>query len=125
MSKEIWIYVCGVHSLLFAIFHIAFWKIFKWKTELPKLSRANSGIMQILNSRLTFVFLLFAFLCFFYPRDLYTTRLGQALLAGISLFWLGRLIEQFIFFPMGNVYTHLLTVLFFLGFVLFLLPVVA
>ncbi len=125
MQKEIWIYVCGMHSLLFAVFHMAFWKLFKWKTELRKLSELNRGIMQVLNIRLTFVFLLFAVLCFFYPRDLYTTGLGRALLAGISLFWLGRLVEQFIFFPKGNVYAHLLTVLFFLGFILFLLPVIA
>ena len=125
MPKEIWIYVCGVHSLLFAVFHIGFWKLFKWKTELRKLNEVNRGVMQVLNIRLTFIFLLFAALCFFYPRDLYTTGLGKALLGGISLFWLGRLVEQFIFFPRGNVYAHLLTVLFFLGFILFLLPVVA
>jgi hypothetical protein len=125
MSKEIWIYICGVHSLLFAVFHIAFWKLFRWKTELQKISAVNRGILQILNLRLVFVFLLFAFLCFVYPRELYTTGLGRALLAGISLFWLGRLIEQFVFFQLKNVYTHILTAMFFLGFVLFLLPVIA
>jgi hypothetical protein len=125
MSKQVWIYICGVHSLLFAVFHMAFWRLFKWRTQLRKMSHVNRAIMQVLNTRLIFIFLLFAFLCFAFPRELYTTSLGQALLAGISLFWLGRLIEQFIFFRGNNVFTHVLTLLFFLGFILFLLPVVA
>lgn len=125
MSKQVWIYICGLHSLLFAVFHMAFWRLFKWKTQLRKMSLVNRATMQVLNTRLIFIFLLFAFLCFVYPRELYATSLGQALLAGISLFWLGRLIEQFIFFRVNNAYTHLLTLLFFLGFILFLLPVVA
>jgi magnesium-transporting ATPase (P-type) len=77
MSKQVWIYICGVHSLLFAVFHMAFWRLFKWRTQLRKMSHVNRAIMQVLNTRLIFIFLLFAFLCFAFPRELYTTSFPQ------------------------------------------------
>jgi len=32
------IFLCGIYSLGFAIFHIGFWKLFHWEKELIKLS---------------------------------------------------------------------------------------
>jgi len=48
----------SIYNLLFAIFHILFWKIFR-KTQLNKLDFLNRGIMQVLNLCLTFCFLIF------------------------------------------------------------------
>ena len=122
MNKDIIIYLCGFHSLGFAIFHLFFWKLFKWKTDLQNISKPNKGIIQIANIRLIYIFLFTAFLCFFFTQDLYTTNLGKAFLIGGSLFWLGRTIEQFIFLRIKHRLIHLLTALFVLGTILFLLP---
>jgi hypothetical protein len=51
-----------------------------------------------------------------------STGLGRAFMAGMSLFWLGRLIEQFIFLPYNKPMIHVLSVVFALGAVLFALP---
>ena len=119
------LFICGLYSLAFAIFHIFFWKIFDWKAELKKLSFANKGIMQILNSRMIYFFCFVAFLCFFYPNELAESRLGNALLLGISLFWLGRTIEQFIFLRANDKYLHMLTMIFAAGTILYALPVIS
>lgn len=119
------IFLCGLYSLAFAIFHILFWKIFDWKTDLKKLSFANKGIIQILNSRIIYFFLFVAFLCFFYQDELLETKLGKILLTGISLFWLGRTIEQFIFLKANNMYLHILTIIFAVGTILFAIPLFA
>ncbi len=116
------IFVCGLYSIAFAIFHIFFWKIFDWKNELKKLNFANRGIIQILNSRIIYLFFFIAFLCFIYPEELLNTRLGKVFLAGVALFWFGRTIEQFIFFKTHNIYVHILTVIFAIGTILFALP---
>ncbi len=121
---KIFILFGGVHALGFAVFHVYFWKIFRWKTELPKLHFLNRAILQILNIRLIYVFLLMAALCFFFTETLYTTALGRFLLAGFSLFWLGRTIEQFIFLKADNWMVNVLTALFAIGFLLFLLPLI-
>jgi hypothetical protein len=36
MSKELILYLCGAHSLAFAVFHMFFPKLFKWKEDLKR-----------------------------------------------------------------------------------------
>jgi hypothetical protein len=116
------IFLCGIHSVALAIFHIFFWKLFNWKSDLKSLSYANRAIIQILNTRLIYFFLFVAFLCFAYPNELANTSLGKVFLAGICLFWLGRTVEQFIFFKKHTTAIHILTIVFIAGAILFALP---
>ena len=117
------IFICGLYCFVFAIFHLLFWKIFDWRNDLKKLSFANKGIIQILNSRIIYLFLFISFICFAFPDELLHSKLGKAFLTGISIFWLGRAIEQFIFFKSSNIYLHILTIIFVGGTILFALPV--
>jgi hypothetical protein len=119
---QILIYTCGIHSIALAIFHVLFWRLFNWKRDLQNLSFANRAIMQILNCRLIYFFLFTAFVCFFYSEELVTTSLGKVFLGGLSLFWLGRTVEQVIFLGYKNKYVNLLTVIFVIGAILFALP---
>jgi hypothetical protein len=68
------------------------------------------------------LFLFVAVLCFAFPEQLISTALGKTFMIGMALFWLGRTIEQFIFLPYNRPFIHTLTVVFFLGAVLFALP---
>ncbi|GAB4000119.1 hypothetical protein GCM10028807_52130 [Spirosoma daeguense] len=117
------VYLCGLHSLGFAVFHAFFWKIFDWKHDLKNSSVPTRAIIQIANLRLIHIFLLAAVLCLWLPDELIKTKVGQVFLVGMSLFWLGRTIEQFIFLPYSQPFIHVLTVLFGLGALLFALPI--
>ncbi len=55
----------GVYNLLLALSHMGFWRLFRWKEELPKMSFINRGVIQLLNIHLTIVFLVGAFIAFF------------------------------------------------------------
>jgi hypothetical protein len=123
MNAIIIIYCCGVFSLGFAVFHTFFWKIFDWKNDLRNNSIANRAIIQIANLCLIYLFLFIAFVCFAFANELLNTKLGNAFLIGISIFWFLRTVEQFIFLPYNHRLIHLLTFLFVLGTVLFALPV--
>ena len=46
MSETLLI-IGGIYNLLFAFFHLLFWKIFDWKTDLASLTSVNRAIMQI------------------------------------------------------------------------------
>ena len=109
------IYICGIYSFLFGVFHILFWKFFNWKTELQKLT---------LNLRLIYYFFFVSFICFVFPNELYRTELGKAFLIGNSIFWLGRTIEQFVFLRINHIKLHILTFLFVIGIALFALPLI-
>ena len=115
------IYIGGFYCIAFAVFHLAFWRLFDWRRELPKLKAVNRGVMQVLNLRLTYVFFVFAFLCFFLPQDLLTTRLGRVLLGAVSLFCLMRAIEQPVFWKFDKISAAFFVVLL-AGAVIFAVP---
>ena len=97
------IYIGGFYCLIFAIFHLAFWKLFDWKNELPKLKSVNRGVMQVLNLRLTYVFVVVAFIALSFADDLINTKLGNVILGAISIFALMRAVEQLIFWKIEKI----------------------
>ncbi|MBN7137179.1 hypothetical protein A7A76_20825 [Lysobacter enzymogenes] len=122
MTATSWIHLAGLHSLGFAVFHLAFWRIFRWRDTLRTATVADRAILQILNLRLIYVFLGIAALCFLFADELHGTALGRAMLLGMSLFWIGRTIEQFVFLRINRPMVHALTALFVLGAALFAVP---
>jgi hypothetical protein len=122
MSSDLLIRLAGLHSFAFALFHMGFWKLFRWDRELAKVDLATRAVTQILNLRLIYVLLGMGVLCFLFTRELHTTPLGRGLLVFMSLFWIGRTIEQFVFLRINRPLVHLLTALFVIGAVLFALP---
>ena len=119
---KIIILLCGIYSLCFAIFHIGFWKLFRWKTDLVKLQFPNQGVMQILNIQLIFYFLFAAFVCFTFSTELLETQLGKIFIGANVVFWFIRTIQQFIFFKSESYIIHALTIIFIIGTILFALP---
>lgn len=122
MGTHTLILLCGLHSLGFALFHLAFWKLFRWPQSLQTTGVANRAIIQIANLRLVYLFVGVAMLCFVFPQELAGTPLGRALLLGMSGFWIGRTIEQFVFLRINTAMAHTLTTLFVLGAVIFAWP---
>lgn len=116
------IYICGIYNLLLAIFHLFFWKIFNWESELKKLHFSNRAIMQILNLRLITVFLLISFIYLFYAQEVVNSELGYVIIVGTGIFWLGRTIEQFVFFNFKSKRVNMLTIVFLLGTIIHFLP---
>lgn len=105
-----------------------FWKALHWKEELPRLSNDNNAVMQILNLRMIYVFLGIAVICFFFQEALLSESLGRVLLIGISLFWLGRTIEHFLFarlMDMRSPVEWILTSSFIAGIFLPILPMIS
>lgn len=97
------IVIGGFYCLAFAIFHLAFWRLFDWKNELPKLNSINRGVLQVLNLRLTYVFFVVAFLCFFLTDELAGTALGKVVLGATSLFAVMRAFEQLVFWKIEKI----------------------
>ncbi|MBI5463975.1 MAG: hypothetical protein HY966_03345 [Ignavibacteriales bacterium] len=120
---ETMIIVGGFFNLAFAIFHLMFWQLFRWKEDLVSLTFINRSVMQILNLCLTFVFLVMAYVSFVHRSELIQTSLGQTILAAFSLFWFLRMVEQMIFFGVKNKVSVAFTLVFLLGSVIYLVPV--
>jgi hypothetical protein len=125
MTNEVWILACGVHSLGFAIFHILFPTIFRWREDLKSLKFFNRAILHIANIQLIFLFLFVSYLCFFFCDELLNSKIGNLILFMMSLFWLLRLITQIIFLKHNRVMIFILSFLFALGFTIFLIPAIS
>ena len=111
----------GYACLGWLVFHLLFWRIFEWKTQLPKLNDVNNGVMQVLNLCLSFAFGIFAAISLLHPDALLTSGLGRLLLVSIGIFWLVRLIEQPFFFGLSRV-SFLFSLLFALTCACYLVP---
>lgn len=125
MEPNDFLVIGTIHSLGFAVFHVFFWKIFRWKEDLKRVSLASRAILQIANLRLIYLFICMAALTFFFSAELLHSSLGRWILIGISGFWWGRLIEQFVFLRVNSPMVHILSVFFFAGGVLYLIPLFA
>lgn len=105
----------ALFHLAFVVFHLLFWKLFDWINDLKRLSYVNRSIIQILNLRLIFTFLIFAYISYFHGDELTSTKLGLVMIVAISVFWLLRAIEQVVYFGVKNIASNLLLLLFILG----------
>ena len=93
------IYIGGSFSLLMAVFHTQFFKMFKWKIDYKKVSETNKKIFYTIHIALFLFFFGFSYISFVYTFEL-SNSIGIAF--GInfiySLFWLWRTIWQIIYF---------------------------
>jgi len=89
--------VAGTLLLLLACAHVVFPKRFRWAEELPRLSLLNRQMFLV---HTFFIALLVAFmgiLSLVFPEALLErSRLGQVVLAGLTIFWGIRLLFQWL-----------------------------
>ena len=114
-NPESLLQIGAIFHIVFALFHLLFWKLFDWVQDLKKLSETNKSVMQILNLRLIFVFLIFAYISYFNTADMLTSKLGLTMIVAIALFWGFRSIEQIIYFGVNKIASNVLLLLFLFG----------
>jgi len=122
MEREL-IFIGGFFHFGFVVFHLFFWKIFKWKKDLKSLLPVNRAVMQIMNICLIFMFFLIGSISLFHSNELLTENLGRVFLISVSGFWFLRLILQFIYFGLRKSLSVILSILFLIGSVIYIIPV--
>ncbi len=118
------IIIGGFLWLAVFVFHVLFWKLFRWKQELIKLSDVNRAVMQVLNLCLMWVFLIFAYVSIFHADELLTTGLGKSVLIGMVLFGIFRSVEQVIFFNLKDIRSKFVLFVAMIGTAIYAIPLV-
>lgn len=121
--EKILLIIGGIYNLGFAIFHIFFSKIFRWKADLRSVMEINKGIMYVMNLCLIYVFIFFSYISIFQYDLLLTSKLGSIVLVFISLFWFFRAVEQVLFFDIKKPVSIVFTIVFLIGGILYLIPI--
>jgi hypothetical protein len=124
------IYCGGVLSLLMGIFHTQFFKLFKWKKELEKISETNKNIIYTIHIALLLLFFGIAVISLLYAKEL-SLCIGISFCINLmyAVFWLWRTIWQISYFkPDKNSKLlplhYILIVYFSLLFFTYVLPVI-
>ncbi len=115
MNPETAVLIGGAFNAAIAGFHLAFWKLFRWREEVKRMSRVNAAILQVLNLRLIWLFIVFAGISFAFTSELAHTALGKTLMAAMTLFWVMRAIEQVVFFGLRETASKVFFALCFVG----------
>ena len=124
MISLISIYTGGILTILMAIFHINFPKIFKWEKDFGRITELNKKAFYTIHIALLLIFIIIGILSFFYAGELSECKgiaLGLNIL--ISLFWLWRTIWQIFYFK-GKMLHYLLIIWFFTLSVSYIIPVI-
>lgn len=122
--NEILIIAGGTYTVVLIIFHILFWRIFKWPETLNSLNYINRATIQVLNISITFMFFIIAYISFMHTHELLTTQLGKSLLVLISSLWLFRAAQQVVFYKLNHTASVGLTAFFLIGAFLYGMPVI-
>jgi hypothetical protein len=99
MTPERWLLVAAGFNAAVALFHVAFWRLFRWKEDLPKLRAVNRGVLQVMNLMLIYAGLALAACQMALSAEWVGTALGRVALGGVVGFWLLRAALQPFFWP--------------------------
>ena len=122
--KEALIISGGIFTVALIIFHLLFWRIFKWPETLKSLNYVNKATMQVLNISISFIFFIIAYISFVHTHELLNTQLGKTLLVLISGLWLFRAVQQVVFYKLKHKASVGLTFYFLIGALLYGLPAI-
>jgi len=105
--------LAAAYCFALALFHLAFWWLFRWPATLAASGSINVGVTQTLNLMLTFAVIVYgaALLWGAFHLD----RTAWALPAAGALFLAVRVVVQPFQFPMRNTASLVLTAIFAAG----------
>jgi hypothetical protein len=112
----------GLIDLGFALFHALFWRLFGWPERLQPSGGLNTAITQTLNAMLGFVFLAYG-AALLWQGWIGATAMALPL-AG-ALFWILRLVLQFLWFDIRPLASRAIAAVFALAALVHLLAALA
>ena len=93
---EINIKISGIILMLLALVHVIFPKYFNWEEDLKPLSLINRQMMIIHTFFIALAVFLMGLCSFLYALELVATPFGKIISLGFAIFWLFRLVIQFV-----------------------------
>ncbi len=96
-SNTVIVTVGGVLLVVLGLFHLTFWDMFDWGNELPKLSKGNGSLMQMMAICTVCYLTSMGLILIVCRKEITESRVGKLLLLSLSVFFIVRLILEFTF----------------------------
>ena len=88
--------ITGYLLIILAVIHLIFPKRFNWEEEFSTVSLINKQMMYVHTLFIALVVLLMGLLCITSSAALIETVLGRRVCIGLTIFWVMRLLIQFV-----------------------------
>ncbi len=130
MIPLVCIYTGGALTLLIAVLHTRYYKLFNWNTDFEKITIINARIFYTIHLALLLLFFMLGIISIINANELsQSIGLSFGLNLLFSIFWLWRLIWQFAYFKRRkwqkiSPIEIFLIIVFALLFVTYLIPVI-
>lgn len=118
----------GILTLLIALFHTRFYRMFNWRDALRKVNARDSRVLYTIHLALLLLFFALGGLSLVYACELSRSAgLAFGLNVGLSLFWMWRTIWQLTYFKSAKgkkppAISIILTIIFFLLAIAYAIP---
>ena len=93
---DLHIKIIGWLLVIISLLHPFFPKYFEWKKECSSMSLINRQMFYIHSYFIALTLLLMGILCLTSAPDLLNTTLGKRISLGFGIFWVTRLVIQFV-----------------------------
>jgi hypothetical protein len=93
---ELHLKIIGLIFILLALVHGIFPRYFKWTQDLNSLSLVNRQMMIVHTFFIALTVLMMGILCLTSSAEITGTPLGRKISLGLGIFWLFRLLIQFL-----------------------------
>lgn len=93
---ELHVKIIGFILIPLSLLHLFFPKHFKWKQELGSLSLINRQLMYVHTYFIALAIFLMGLLCITSSQELSGTVFGKRISLGLAIFWIARLLVQFL-----------------------------
>jgi hypothetical protein len=88
--------IIGGLFIALALIHVIFPRYFRWSEDLRPLSLINRQMMWVHTFFIALTVLLMGLLCLTTAEELASTLLGRRVCAGLTVFWVIRLVVQLV-----------------------------
>jgi hypothetical protein len=88
----------ALYQLYFAVFHLRFWKRYRWDFDLRHASEFTRKIVRILSIVLALQLTMYALVLLWFRDGIAANPIGVAVLLQIAAFWAARLVLHFMLF---------------------------
>lgn len=88
--------IIGFFLVVLALLHAGFARYFGWQREFAPVSLINRQMMYVHTFFVAFTVLLMGLFCLTSATELMSTPLGHKVALGCGIFWLARLLVQFV-----------------------------
>jgi hypothetical protein len=119
------IYTGGILTLLMALFHTRFYKMFNWEAEYNHISKANTRIFYTIHLALLILFFFLGSLSLIYAPELSRcSGIAFGINVMFAAFWFWRALWQIFYFKgRGRILNYVLIAVFFVLGISYLIPV--